>query len=396
MRRRALRAFSNCRIAPHAQTTEGAVLPKDHARRVTPKLAGKTSRSVPSISFHCSVPHRSIAFYDQAGFDAGCTMSNLAKATEVPSVPPTLAEVHSGIPDKLLHKARRAKALILETRIDGDDTATKNPRRTAVPPGVSDIAFRKAIDTLRHTLGLENVELVDGALKDGWYMEHTNTHDMMSVLDEEAFVASAVVYPGSVPEVQKVVRWANEHLIPIWPISMGRNLGYGGAAPRVRGSVVVDLGRRMNRILNINRDDYTCLLEPGVSFYALHEEVEKRGYGELMWVDTPDMGGGSVIGNTLDRGVGYTPYGDHWATHSGLEVVLPTGEVVRTGMGAMTGSNTWQTFPYGFGPVVDGLFSQSNMGIVTKMGMTLMPNPGGHESFVSASRQRHSRLTRCC
>lgn len=46
---------------------------------------------------------------------------------------------------------------------------------------------------------------------------------MMTVLDEEEFVASAVVYPGSVEEVQAVVLWANKHLIPLFPISMGRN-----------------------------------------------------------------------------------------------------------------------------------------------------------------------------
>ncbi|KAL2272124.1 hypothetical protein FJTKL_08091 [Diaporthe vaccinii] len=205
---------------------------------------------------------------------------------------------------------------------------------------------------------------------------------MMTILDEEEFVASALVYPGSTEEVQKVVRWANKHLIPIFPISMGRNLGYGGAAPRVRGSVTVDLGRRMSQILDISAEDYTCLVEPGVSFYALHQALRDRGLEEHMWVDTPDLGGGSIIGNTVDRGVGYTPYGDHWACHSGLEVVLPTGEVFRTGMGAMEGSNTWQAFPYGYGPFSDGLFSQSNFGIVTKMGMTLMPNPGGHESFM--------------
>lgn len=50
-----------------------------------------------------------------------------------------------------------------------------------------------------------------------------NTHDMMTVLDEEEFVASAIVYPGSTEEVQAVVRWANKYLIPIFPISMGRN-----------------------------------------------------------------------------------------------------------------------------------------------------------------------------
>lgn len=127
-------------------------------------------------------------------------------------------------------------------------------------------------------------------------------------------------------------------------------MGYGGAAPRVRGSVTVDLGRRMSKILDISAEDYTCLVEPGVSFYALHQALRDRGLEDHMWVDTPDLGGGSIIGNTVDRGVGYTPYGDHWACHSGLEVVLPTGEVFRTGMGAMEGSNTWQAFPYGYGP----------------------------------------------
>jgi FAD/FMN-containing dehydrogenase len=113
--------------------------------------------------------------------------------------------------------------------------------------------------------------------------------------------------------------------------------------------VVIDLGRRMNKILDINSDEFTCLVEPGVSFYVLHEAIQAKGY-KHMWIDVPDLGGGSVLGNTVDRGVGYTPYGDHWAQHAGLEVVLPTGEVVRTGMGAMPGANTWQTFPYGFGP----------------------------------------------
>lgn len=147
----------------------------------------------------------------------------------------------------------------------------------------------------------------------------------------------------------EIVSWATPGFIYLTLNMTLFTVGYGGAAPRVRGSVVIDLGKRMNRILDINPDDYTCLLEPGVSFYALYETVQAKGY-KHMWIDVPDLGGGSVVGNTLDRGVGYTPYGDHWACHSGLEVVLPTGEVIRTGMGALPGNNTWQTFPYGFGP----------------------------------------------
>lgn len=92
-------------------------------------------------------------------------------------------------------------------------------------------------------------------------------------------------------------------------------------------------------------------------------------------LDCPDLGWGSVVGNTLDRGVGYTPYGDHFMGQTGLEVVLPQGEFMRTGMGAIPGSNTWQLFQYGFGPFLDGMFTQSNLGIVTKMGIALMQRP---------------------
>jgi (+)-pinoresinol hydroxylase len=56
-------------------------------------------------------------------------------------------------------------------------------------------------------------------------------------------------------------------------------------------------------------------------------------------------------------------------------MVLANGDVVRTGMGALPNSRTWQQYKYGFGPYVDGIFTQSNYGIVTKMGVWLYPMP---------------------
>ena len=58
-----------------------------------------------------------------------------------------------------------------------------------------------------------------------------------------------------------------------------------------------------------------------------------------------------------------------------MEVVLPSGEVLRTGMGGLPNTQVWHQYKYGFGPLVDGLFSQSNFGIVTRMGIWLMPAP---------------------
>ncbi|MBL4622947.1 MAG: hypothetical protein JKY89_11155 [Immundisolibacteraceae bacterium] len=65
-----------------------------------------------------------------------------------------------------------------------------------------------------------------------------------------------------------------------------------------------------------------------------------------------------------------------------MEVVLPDGTLFRTGQGSLPETESWQVFQYGFGPILDGVFTQSNFGIVTKMGMWLMPEPPGYMPFL--------------
>jgi FAD/FMN-containing dehydrogenase len=192
--------------------------------------------------------------------------------------------------------------------------------------------------------------------------------------ESNELVASAAVAPNSVEEIQAIVRIANEFRMPLYPISTGKNLTYGGSAPVYSGSVILDL-RRMNRILDVSERDKTCLVEPGVSYFDLYRYLRQQ---ELrLWIDTADPGWGGLIGNALDHGAGYTgsDVRDHFDAHCGMEIVLANGEVVRTGMGANPKSKTWQIFKYGMGPWVDGIFSQSNYGIVTKMGFWLMEEP---------------------
>ena len=155
--------------------------------------------------------------------------------------------------------------------------------------------------------------------------------------EPEEKVASAAVAPDSAEQVQEIVRIANEFRIPLYPISTGRNSGYGGSAPVLSGSVVLDL-KRMNRILEVDERNAYALVEPGVSYFDLYRHIEERGL--KLWIDCPDPGWGSVIGNALDHGVGYTmnPYRDHFGAQCGLEVVTGDGELVRTGMGALPGS----------------------------------------------------------
>jgi 4-cresol dehydrogenase (hydroxylating) len=73
-----------------------------------------------------------------------------------------------------------------------------------------------------------------------------------------------------------------------------------------------------------------------------------------------------------------TTFRNHFDSHCGMEVVLANGELLRTGMGAVPNAKTWQQYKFGAGPWIDGLFSQSNFGVVTKMGFWLMPEPDAY------------------
>ena len=236
-----------------------------------------------------------------------------------------------------------------------------------LPQGITETAFEQALEAFRGVVGSEWVFSTDEDRDT--YLDHFG-------FDTAAHVASAAVAPISVAEIQAIVRIANERSVPLWPISRGKNFGYGSAAPVLSGSIVVDLSRMKKIELDVDKG--TVLLEPGVGFYDLYDYVEANDIP--YWISPIGNSWGSVVGNALDRGVGYTPYGDHAAKICGMEVVLPDGDLVRTGMGAMADSPSWQIHPYGFGPHWDQVFVQSNFGIVTKVGMWLMPEP---ETIVS-------------
>jgi FAD/FMN-containing dehydrogenase len=70
--------------------------------------------------------------------------------------------------------------------------------------------------------------------------------------------------PADVPQVQAIVRTANRFRIPLYPISTGKDFGYGGPSPNVTGSVIVDL-KRLSRVLEVDEHRHSALVEPGVS-----------------------------------------------------------------------------------------------------------------------------------
>lgn len=189
---------------------------------------------------------------------------------------------------------------------------------------------------------------------------------------DDSYAASAVVFPGSTEEVRDVMRIATRYGIPVWPHSQGRNYGYGGASPRVAGSIQISL-RRMNRILEIDESMAYAVVEPGVTWFELHAALEERAPSLMHSV--PDLGWGSVVGNSMDSGITYQPYGADYQSPCGFEVVLPDGDLLRTGPGAIPEGRSWHLYKRGLGPPLDSLFVQSNLGIVTRMGVWLTRKP---------------------
>lgn len=217
-----------------------------------------------------------------------------------------------------------------------------------------------------------------GNVIDAGAREAGHYHKLFDAVADNTSTFVAVVRPGGVDEVQALVRTVADqgHSLWIMPNAAGNGATLGRAD---RQAVVLDLSR-MNRILDVNPDSATALVEPGVSYRQLYEHLS--GKNVPLWIDCDRDAEHSVAGSICARQYGYTPYGDHLLMQCGMEVVLHNGELLRTGMGAVPGSDTWQMFKYNFGPYLDGLFTQSGLAVVTKIGLWLMPGPPAWKPFM--------------
>lgn len=200
--------------------------------------------------------------------------------------------------------------------------------------------------------------------------------DSFSALAEKFFgkpvMPSVVVFPANAEEVQEVVKIANKYKIPVLPVTFGTNMA-GITIPTFEGSMILDL-RRLDKIIEIDEESMTATIEPAVSFGRLDFEAKKHGLKTISKV-----GGytGGLIGNFVSANM--RPYNARYGWTDpvvSLEVVLPNGELLRTGSQAVPGFE--KINPYVrlcFGPDFVGLFrgSLGAYGIVTKMVVRLYP-----------------------
>tara|TARA_B100000315_G_scaffold33171_1_gene27845 strand:+ start:14485 stop:15861 length:1377 start_codon:yes stop_codon:yes gene_type:complete len=174
-----------------------------------------------------------------------------------------------------------------------------------------------------------------------------------------------VVRPATVEEISKIVMIANEHLIPLIP--RGSGSGFVGGSTPVSGGIVLIL-TRMSKIIDVDEDNLTAEVEPGVITQKLQQEVEKLG---LFYPPDPaslkfsTIGGNVAVNSGGPRGIKYGVTKDYVL---GLEAVLPTGEIIHTGVKTVKG-----VVGYDLTQLLIG--SEGTLAIITKILLKLLPKP---------------------
>jgi glycolate oxidase len=182
---------------------------------------------------------------------------------------------------------------------------------------------------------------------------------------KEKFPPEAVVLPRSAEEIAAIMRLANEARFPV--TARGGGVGYTGGAVPVEGGIVIGTDR-MNHIREINADDLYVLTEPGVTTYALQQAVEEHG---LFYPPDPASYKNSFIGGNIAENAGGMRSAKYGVTKHyvlGLEVVTPTGEIIKTG-----GRTSKNVVGFDLTGLICG--SEGMLGIITEATLRLLPLP---------------------
>lgn len=210
------------------------------------------------------------------------------------------------------------------------------------------------ISRLREIVGAENV-----------IVEPDRVEPYGADAVKEKFPPEAVVFPENTSQVSAILRLANERLFPV--TARGGGVGYTGGAVPIEGGIVIGTDR-MNRIIEINRDDLYAICQPGITTYNLQQAVAAEG---LLFAPDPASYKDSFIGGNIAENAGgmRTPkYGVTKHHVLGLEVVTGTGEIIRTG-----GKTVKNVVGFDLTGLMCG--SEGMLGIITEATLRLLPMP---------------------
>lgn len=175
----------------------------------------------------------------------------------------------------------------------------------------------------------------------------------------------AVARPRNTEEVAAIVKLANEHNVPLVPRAAGT--GLCGAAVPMQGGIVVDM-QAMNKIKSIEPENLFCITEPGVVYDALNKELAKKGYtfpGSPGSAEAANIGGMVATNASGMRAIKYGATRDYVL---GLEVVLPTGEIMKCGTHTLKNSSGYQLEKLMVG-------SEGTLGIITEVTLKIVALP---------------------
>jgi 4-cresol dehydrogenase (hydroxylating) len=189
----------------------------------------------------------------------------------------------------------------------------------------------------------------------------------------------AILKPRNTQEVSVIMRIASKHAISVYPVSGGKNWGLGSKVPEKDG-VLIDLSL-MKKISAYNEAMGYMSVQPGVTFRAAVDFLKQKNSTLMLDTigSTPDA---TIVGNTAERGHGMAMYADRFNFVCALEIVLPDGKIVKTGFADFKKSKLGPLAKWGVGPYIDGLFTQSNFGIITSLTLWLRVAPMHFTSFM--------------
>jgi hypothetical protein len=213
----------------------------------------------------------------------------------------------------------------------------------------------------------------------------TDPETLRNYSQDQSFVAArrpdCVVLPANVEQVQEIIQYANKNKCPVIPFSSGKNLH--GATVSDQGGIILNL-KRMDKILEVDEKNWFAIIEPGVTYEKLQDELMKKGFRIMIpWGVPPDR---SVLTSYLERDpVLQSASFEHGnSLIMDMEMILPEGELFRTGYWATGGR------PGGpLGPIRNIVYrlwtgAQGTLGVITKMGVTIHPLPTFRKVFFLA------------
>ncbi len=211
------------------------------------------------------------------------------------------------------------------------------------------------LDEFFHLLGKESVLTDKESL---FNYGHDETENL-------SYPPEVLVKPGSVEQVSKIMKLANQYNIPVTPI--GAMTGLSGGSLSIHGGIGISM-ERFNNILKIDEDNLQVHVQPGVITQVLQDEVAKKG---LYYAPDPASRGSCFIGGNIAENSGgprAVKYGVTKDFVLNLEVVLPNGEIINTGANTLKNSTGYNITQLMVG-------SEGTLGIVTKAILKLIPLP---------------------